>query len=104
MSKKYGYWNELYENWKSENPQYSDPSDRGKFVRGCIHKLAYPDFLMAINACLSMERDLLPKKGKNMGIYLCPICKMNHIGHQRDSPQRNVDREYFNPNYIPKSV
>lgn len=83
MANRIGQWRKVYEEWKYWNPTMPLEEKRG-YVRGCIGKFSYQNFLQAMLACQALQRD----KGGNNNIYWCYICKGNHIG-------RHEGKNYF---------
>ena len=49
---------------------------------GCVNKLAYPSYLMAIQAGACMERQGLIKRGQYLTSYICMVCGSHHGAHQ----------------------
>lgn len=74
-------WLVVYNRWKDTHPDL-DKNERTMAVRGCIRKIAYPNFWAAYLGAVSIQRDL---GGKNC-IYWCEICRQNHIGRYKGRP------------------
>lgn len=72
-------WQEMYNEWKYWNPEKTT-EERTKLVRGCVGKMAYPDFLLAMQGALQINRREPEAK---INIYLCPICHRMHIGNTK---------------------
>jgi hypothetical protein len=99
----WGRWEEIYEEYKYFNPEV-DSGERAKIRRGCSGKSAFSNFWLAMQAAEQYQRKF-PDTMRGVGIYRCPLCLCEHIGHNRSSklppqstqhrPNRNVKRSEY---------
>lgn len=83
-------WELMYQAWKDSIGDcfLPDAAERGKLVRGCRGKMAFPNFTWAMLTALKMERNRDVKDKCILNIYSCQICGLEHIGNRRHRGNR----------------